>query len=255
MEQNRRLVEMMRKSLNDLIEDSLTTIEVILQGQAQMGERRGAKLARLEALLGINSSEQDQDKEYIEISPMEGPLFDTCCEEYEDFDDEEAIEDVLVEKPALGTPDCEQYMKKPKINGRDECMKIMGDSSIVPEYDHIDFVVGDAIFEEGARMKKRRELHNYVEGFHQNGVSTIHGRIVLKKGGMIQFSLPQQFRSKAQKNGADWRSKFYKDSRSNLLQERGNDAISTSTIFNSRGPKMKIRIRRFKNQLGAYLMD
>ncbi|CAL1370303.1 unnamed protein product [Linum trigynum] len=44
---------------------------------------------------------QDQDKEeYIEISPMEGPLFDTCCEEYEDFDDEEAIEDVLVEKSA-----------------------------------------------------------------------------------------------------------------------------------------------------------
>ncbi|CAL1368841.1 unnamed protein product [Linum trigynum] len=70
---------------------------------------------------------QHQDKEeYIEISPMEGRLFDTCCEEYEDFDDEEAIEDVLVDEPTLGAPDCEQYMVKPEMNGGDECMKKFG---------------------------------------------------------------------------------------------------------------------------------
>ncbi|CAL1388302.1 unnamed protein product [Linum trigynum] len=47
MEQGQRLVETMKQAL--------TTIEVILQGQAQLEEQWDTKLARLEALLGINA--------------------------------------------------------------------------------------------------------------------------------------------------------------------------------------------------------
>ncbi|CAL1388735.1 unnamed protein product [Linum trigynum] len=192
---------------------------------------------------------QHQDEEYIEISPMEGPLLDTSCEEYEDFDEEEAIKDIFVSVPDLSAP------KESEFHGEDEVMKVMEHLPIVPEVAHIDFVIGDTISKEEARLENRREVQSYMEGFHRNGVSTIRGRIVLKKGGMIQSSLPRQFNSKAKKSGADRGSRFYKDSRSNLLQERGNDAISTSAIFNSRGPKMKVRIQRFKDQLGAFLMD
>ncbi|CAL1369795.1 unnamed protein product [Linum trigynum] len=112
---------------------------------------------------------------------MEGPLLDTCCEEYEDFDEVEAIEDILVEVPYLSAQKVEQHNEEQDCHGGDECMKILGDSSFVPEYDHIDFVVGDAIFEEGAHMENQQEFQSYVEGFQHNNVSTIRGRIVFKK--------------------------------------------------------------------------
>ncbi|CAL1369571.1 unnamed protein product [Linum trigynum] len=166
---------------------------------------------------------------------------------------EEVKEDVLVDVSVLSAPGVEQYIKEPDFDRGDECLEIMEDLPILSKVIHIDYVIGDAILEEAARRENRQEIQRYVKSFHYNGVSIIHGRIVLKKEGIIRSSI--QFCWKSKMSGAGRGSKFYKDLRSNLLQERGNDAISTSTILNSRGPKMKIQIRRYKNQLGACLMD
>ncbi|CAL1388792.1 unnamed protein product [Linum trigynum] len=203
----------------------------------------------------IQAIQHQDEEEYIEISHMEGRLLDTCCEEYEDFDEVEAIQDILVEVPYLSAQEVDQHNEEQDCHGEDEATKVMEHLPIVSKVAHMDFMIGDTISKEEARLENRREVQSYMECFHCNGVSTIRGRIVLKKGGMIQSSLPRQFNSKVNKSGADRGSRFCKDSRSNLLQERGNDVISTSAIFNSRGPKMKVRIQRFKDQLGAFLMD
>ncbi|CAL1379679.1 unnamed protein product [Linum trigynum] len=54
MEQGQRLVETMKQEL--------TTIKVILHGQAGLEEPWDTKLARLEALLGINAPEMSKIK-------------------------------------------------------------------------------------------------------------------------------------------------------------------------------------------------
>ncbi|CAL1388191.1 unnamed protein product [Linum trigynum] len=165
------------------------------------------------------------------ISSQEEPKFEV--EEKVEEEAEEVKGDILVDFPDLSAPEVYQFDEEPEFDRGDEYLEIMEHLPIVPAYAHVDFVIGDTISEEEARMDNRREVLSYIESFPRDGVPTIRDRIVFKKGEIIRSS-PRQFRWKSKKNDDDHGSRFYKDSRSNLLQERGNDVISTSAIFNSR---------------------
>ncbi|CAL1353678.1 unnamed protein product [Linum trigynum] len=193
------------------------------------------------------------------ISSREEPKLEV--EEKVEEEAEEVKEEILVDIPDLSAQEVKQYIKESEFKGGDECLKIMEHSPIVLEVSHIDFVIGDAMLEEAARRENQQEIQRYVESFHHNGIYAIRGPIVLKKGGIMRSS-PIQFRWKSKKSGADWRSKFYKDLRSNLLQERGNDATSLTPHDVTRaqtrylhGPWFKRRFKRFKESLEAFKVE
>ncbi|CAL1361225.1 unnamed protein product [Linum trigynum] len=142
-------------------------------------EVKGEVEAKEEVLIdGLTLVTCEEDAQALISSQEESKL------EIEELQEaEEVKEDILVDVPDLSAPEVEQYNEEQEFHGEDEATKVMEHLPIVPTYVHVDFFIRDTNFEEEAHLEHRQEIQRCVESFHHNGVSTIRGRVIFKKGG------------------------------------------------------------------------